>query len=85
MDVKSKGCTPLLVADTTNKSNLPGEIVPAGAAKNVNLGGSRMKKERIYERLRMEILQIEEDDIVTSSPPFDGGEDSGTTLPPIFD
>ena len=44
-----------------------------------------MEKERIYERLRIEILQIEDDDIVTSSPPFDGGEDSGTTLPPIFD
>lgn len=48
-----------------------------------------MKNERNYERLRMEFLHIYEDDIVTTSPPFsegaEGGEDGGTTLPPIFD
>ena len=45
-----------------------------------------MEHKQAYEVLRLDFLFVKADDIVTASPPFDnGGEDSGTTLPPIFD
>jgi hypothetical protein len=49
-----------------------------------------MIQKQAYEQLRLHLLFIAEDDVVrtsnfTGGEEDDGGEGSGTTLPPIFD
>ena len=41
-----------------------------------------MAQKQAYESLRLSLLVVEADDIVTASPPFaDGGTDDGMDLP----
>lgn len=44
-----------------------------------------MEHKQAYETLRLDFLFVKADDIVTTSPPFDNGDqDGGTDLPPDF-